>query len=92
VREEALIRGAAAAARPNTYSELLDAFHFLDRADPNGARILDLAYVAELAPEDIGGVLELAPESVAVKLQAIQSWLRRVAEGEPLASYPTSRG
>lgn len=89
VREEALIRGAAAAARPNTHSELLDAFHFLDRADPSGARILDLAYVAELAPEDIGGILDLAPESVAVKLQSMQSWLRRVAEGEPLASYPT---
>ena len=87
VREETLIRGAAASPKPNTYSVLLDAFHYLDRMDPSGARILDLAYAAELTPEHIGGILDLAPEVVVQKLQNIQTWLRRVAEGEPLASY-----
>ena len=87
VREEALIRGAAAAPKPNTCSELLKAFHFLDHVDPAGARILDLAYVAEITAVEIAEVLELAPELVARKLQAIQTWLRRVAEGEPHSSY-----
>lgn len=87
VREEALIRGAAAATRPNIYSDLLDAFHYLDQADPGGARILELAYVAEIAAPEIANILNLAPEAVARKLQSIQSWLRRVAAGEPHSSY-----
>lgn len=90
VREEALIRGAAAAPKPNTHSELLDAFHYLERTDPSGARILDLAYVADLNSEEIGHLLQLAPDLVARKLQIIQTWLRRVAEGEPLNSYQMS--
>jgi hypothetical protein len=32
-------------------------------------------------------VLELAPEVVARKLQRLQTWLRRVAEGDPHTSY-----
>jgi hypothetical protein len=92
VREEALIRGAAATPKPNTYSELLNAFHYLEQADPSGARILDLAYVAEITAAEIAGILDLAPEAVASKLQTIQTWLRRVAEGEPLSSYPTDPG
>jgi hypothetical protein len=87
VREEALIRGAAAVPKPNTCSELLKAFHYLDHVDPGGARILDLAYVAEITAMEIAEILELAPELVARKLQAIQTWLRRVAEGEPHSSY-----
>jgi DNA-directed RNA polymerase specialized sigma24 family protein len=87
VREEALIRGAAAAAKPNTCSDLLKAFHYLDHVDPSGARILDLAHVAEITPAEIGDILGLAPEVVAAKLRRIQTWLRRVAEGEPHASY-----
>jgi hypothetical protein len=92
VREETLIRGAAATPKPNTYTGLLDAFHHLERVDPSGARILDLAYVAELMAEDIGVMLDLAPDVVARKLQSIQTWLRRVAEGEPLASYQINPG
>jgi len=92
VREEALIRGAAATAKPNTYSVLLNAFRHLEIADPSGARILDFAYVAEITAEDIAGILDLAPEVVARKLQSIQSWLRRVAEGEPLTSYQSGAG
>lgn len=87
IREEALIRGAAAGPKPNTCSELLKAFHYLDHVDPGGARILDLAYVAEITSAQIAEVLELGPELVARKLQAIQTWLRRVAEGEPHSSY-----
>lgn len=87
VREEVLIRGAAATPKPNTYSELLDAFRYLERIDPSGARILDLAYAAELPPAEIGDILDLAPDLVARKLQNIQTWLRRVAEGEPHSSY-----
>jgi DNA-directed RNA polymerase specialized sigma24 family protein len=87
VREEALIRGAAAAAKPNTCSDLLKAFHYLDHFDPSAARILDLAHVAELSAADIADVLELAPEVVARKLQRLQTWLRRVAEGDPHTSY-----
>jgi hypothetical protein len=87
IREEALIRGAAAVPKPNTCSELLKAFHYLDHVDPAGGRILDLAYVAEITAVEIAEVLELAPELVARKLQAIQTWLRRVAEGEPHSSY-----
>jgi predicted phosphohydrolase len=82
VREEALIRGAAAAAKPNTCSDLLKAFHYLDHVDPGGARILDLAHVAEISAAEIADVLDLAPEDVARKLRNIQTWLRRVAEGE----------
>ena len=92
VREEVLIRGAAATPKPNTYSELLDAFRHLERIDPSGARILDLAYAAELMPEDIGGILDLPPDLVARKLQNIQTWLRRVAEGEPHATYQIDPG
>ena len=92
VREETLIRGAATTPRPNAYSGLLDAFHHLERIDPCGARILDLAYVAELVAEDIAGILELAPEVVVRKLQSIQTWLRRVAEGEPLTCYQIESG
>jgi hypothetical protein len=92
VREEALIRGAAATPKPNTYSELLDAFHYLERTDPSGARILDLAYVAELEPNQIGGLLDIEPDLVSRKLQSIQTWLRRVAEGEPLTSYQSNPG
>lgn len=92
VREEALIRGAAASPKPNTYSELLDAFHYLHRVDPGGSQILDLSYVAELTSEDIGMLLQLEPEAVARKLQSIQTWLRRVAEGEPLTSYQINSG
>ena len=87
VREEVLIRGGAASPKPNPYSELLEAFQYLSRTDPSGARILDLAYVAEFAPEQIGALLDLAPDVVAGKLQYIQTWLRRVAEGEPRTSY-----
>jgi len=87
VREEALIRGAMAAVRPNPHSGLLEAFHYLDRADAEGARILELAYVAEIEPAEIAEVLNLAPDAVAKKLQHIQSWLRRVAAGEPHKSY-----
>jgi len=87
VREEALIRGAAAFPKPNTCSELLKAFHYLDHVDPGGARILDLAHVAEITAVEIAEVLDLAPELVARKLQIIQTWLRRVAEGEPHSSY-----
>ncbi len=92
VREETLIRGAASLPKPNTYSGLLDAFHHLDRIDPSGARILDLAYVAELRPDQISGILDLPAESVAKKLQSIQTWLRRVAEGEPLTAYQINPG
>jgi hypothetical protein len=87
VREEALIRGAAAVPKPNTCSELLKAFHYLDHVDPAAARILDLAHVAEITAVEIAEILELAPDLVARKLQAIQTWLRRVAEGEPHSSY-----
>jgi hypothetical protein len=87
VREEVLIRGAAAAAKPNTCSDLLKAFHYLDHVDPGAARILDLAHVAEITAEEIARILELAPEVVAKKLQNLQTWLRRVAEGEPHTSY-----
>ena len=87
VREEALIRGAEASARPNTCSELLKAFHYLDHVDPGGARILDLAHVAELTAAEIADILELAPEAVGSKLQSIQTWLRRVAEGESHTTY-----
>jgi hypothetical protein len=87
VREEALIRGAAASAKPNTCSDLLEAFHYLDHVDPCGARILDLAHVAEITAAEIADILELAPEMVGRKLQSIQTWLRRVAEGEPHTSY-----
>ena len=87
VREEALIRGAAAAARPNTCSDLLKAFHYLDHVDPGAARILDLAHVAEISAAEIADILDLAPDVVARKLQRIQTWLRRVAEGEPHTSY-----
>ena len=89
IREEALIRGAAAVPKPNTCSELLKAFHYLDHVDPGGARILDLAHVAEITAIEIAEVLELAPECVARKLKVIQTWLRRVAEGEPHSSYQT---
>lgn len=87
VREEALIRGAATSARPNTCSDLLKAFHYLDHVDPSAARILDLAHVAEIDAAEIADVLELAPEIVGRKLQCIQTWLRRVAEGEPHTTY-----
>jgi DNA-directed RNA polymerase specialized sigma24 family protein len=87
VREEALIRGAEASAKPNTSSDLLKAFHYLDYVDPCGARILDLAHVAEVTAAEIADILELAPETVGRKLQSIQTWLRRVAEGEPHTSY-----
>lgn len=87
VREEVLIRGAASAAKPNTCSDLLKIFHYLDHVDPRAARILDLAHVAEITPAEIAGILELAPEVVARKLQSLQTWLRRVAEGEPHTSY-----
>jgi DNA-directed RNA polymerase specialized sigma24 family protein len=89
VRDEALIRGAAEPMKPNPHANLLKAFQYLDRADPDGARILELAYVAELAPAQIADVLELATEAVAAKLQIIQTWLRRVAAGEPHESYQT---
>lgn len=98
VREEALIRGAAAATKPNIYSELLDAFRYLDQADPGAAHILELAYVAEIGAADIANMLNVEPEAVAKKLQGVQSWLRRVAAGEPLSCYeieparPTPRG
>jgi hypothetical protein len=87
VREEVLIRGAEAAAKPNTCSDLLKAFHYLDHVDPSAARILDLAHVAELTADEIAQILELAPETVARKLWNLQTWLRRVAEGEPHTSY-----
>jgi hypothetical protein len=89
VREEVLIRGAAEPVKPNPHSDLLKAFRHLDRMDPEGARILELAYAAEITPAEIADVLNLAPEKVAKKLQWIQTWLRRVAEGEPLTSYQT---
>lgn len=89
VREEVLIRGAAEPVKPNPHSDLLKAFRHLDRVDPEGARILELAYVAEITPAEIADVLNLAAEKVARKLQWIQSWLRRVAAGEPLTSYQT---
>lgn len=87
VREEALIRGAESAAKPNTCSNLLKAFHYLDHVDPDAARILDLSHVAELTVEEIAAILQVAPEAVARQLQHVQTWLRRVAEGEPHASY-----
>lgn len=87
VREEALIRGAASAAKPNICSSLLEAFHYLDHVDPRAARILDLAHVAEITSAEIADILDLAPEVVARKLQSVQTWLRRVAEGEPHTSY-----
>jgi len=89
VRDEVLIRGAAEPIKPNPHADLLKAFQYLERADPGGARILELAYVAELTPVEIADVLELAPETVATKLQCIQTWLRRVAAGEPRESYQT---
>jgi hypothetical protein len=87
VREEALIRGAAASARPNTCSNLLRAFHYLQHVDPSGASILDLAHVAEVTAAEIAEILQLPPEVVGRKLQGIQTWLRRVAEGEPHTTY-----
>ena len=87
VREEALIRGAAASCKPNTCSDLLKALHYLDHVDPSGASIIDLAHVAELTAAEIADVLGLAPEVVGSKLQRIQTWLRRVAEGEPHTTY-----
>lgn len=87
VRDEALIRGAEASPRPNTCSELLKAFRYLDHVDPGGARILDLAHVAEITIADIAGILDLPPEVVGRKLERIRAWLRRVAEGEPHTSY-----
>lgn len=89
VREEVLIRGAAEPVKPNPHSDLLKAFRYLDRTDPEGARILELAHVAEITPAEIAEILNLAQEAVAKKLQWIQSWLRRVAAGEPLTSYQT---
>jgi len=87
VREEVLIRGAGDPVKPNPHADLLKAFRYLDRVDPPGAAILELAYAAELAAEEIANVLGLAPEDVGKKLQYIQSWLRRVAAGEPHESY-----
>lgn len=87
VRDEVLIRGSMASPKPNTHSVLLDAFRYLERIDPSAARILDLAYAAEFTAEEIGDILILEPQLVARKLQNIQTWLRRVAEGEPLTSY-----
>ena len=87
VRDEALIRGAASAPRPNTYSNLITAFQHLDQVDPSAGRILELAYVAELTSTEIADVLNLPPDLVAEKLRVLQAWLRRVAAGEPHTSY-----
>jgi hypothetical protein len=89
VRDEALIRGAASAPKPNAYSNLLTAFQYLDQVDPGAARILELAYVAEITSAEIADVLNLAPELVADKLRDLQAWLRRMAAGEPHTSYQT---
>lgn len=92
VREEVLIRGAAEPVKPNAHSDLLKAFRYLDRMDPEGASILQLAYVAEIDAEGIADVLDLAPERVAKKLRYIQSWLRRVAAGEAHEAYQMELG
>jgi len=87
VREEVLIRGAAASAKPNTCSEMLKAYRYLDQVDPSAARILDLAHVAAIKCDEIAEIVDLDPQIVARKLQNIQTWLRRVAEGDPHSSY-----